>query len=296
MIILLGPDSVGKSYLASELSRLSGEPVYHFSWKDSYLDYLRPLARLRFYRAILDRFFFCEYPYARSLGRRFQFSLKQWHNLILLTFAQNPVIVLLTRIRGDSYDDSILPRDKWEACLRYYKEMLNELGYTYLVDETDHATLLNLEQEQIHLSHWWVRQWFRGYGGVGSLDPKVVLLAETLSPLNVNLIPFEAGPSGRYLSECLEGLPLGQIFITNWIKTGSETEDAKLFKQELDYLRPNKVVLLGSTAARARPILRQYEIDYDQLKHPSYIARFHRERMEEYKNELREAILDGIKG
>lgn len=289
IIIIVGPDSTGKTTLANKLSHLSGYPVYHFSWKDGYLNYLEPLANFTFYRAILDRFFFDEYPYSKALGRKFQFNLKQWHNLILLTLAQNPVIITCKERKGEGYNDPVLPEEKWQDCLNFYYELFRILEIPFY-SEMDPTDILKLEKEKAEESSWWAKMWLRGYGGIGSLRPSVLLIAEVLSPLNTHLLPFEAGPSGYFLSECLDGLPLGRVFITNWVKTRHQSVDEMLMEEELGKLNPRGAVLLGAIAKNAIPLLKKREIPYTSLPHPSYICRWRKERTEEYKEEFQDAV------
>jgi hypothetical protein len=254
------------------------------------------LANFEYFKAILDRFFFCEYPYSKVLGRKFAFTLKQWHNLVLLTLAQNPVIVLMDKKYGENYQDEVLPEEKWEQCLQLYREMFQELGITYYSPPLDAGQILGIEKMHMQRIYpWWVSHWIRGYGGVGGHDAEVILIAEVLSPLNYANIPFQEGPSGHYLSEILEGLPLAKLWITNWVKEHDDKRDAQLLWEEICHLpKLKKAILLGAVAKKAAPILRRHGIEYEHFTHPSAIVRFQRGRKEEYKHELREAILDGL--
>jgi hypothetical protein len=197
---------------------------------------------------------------------------------------------------GENYQDKVLPEEKWEQCLQLYKEMFQELGITYYPPPFDADQLLGTEKMHLQrLYPWWVTHWIRGYGGVGGHDAEVILIAEVLSPLNYANIPFQEGPSGHYLSEILEGLPLAKLWITNWVKEHDDERDARLLEEELSGLpKLKKAIILGRVARKAVSILKKRGIPYETFTHPSAVCRFQRERKDEYKQELREAILDGL--
>jgi len=293
MLVILGPDGTGKTTLANAVSLLTGKKVYHYTYKHNYEDYIEPLSALHHYDAICDRYFFCEVPYSTVLGRKLQFSLKQWHNLVLLTLAHKPLIVLTEKryTKDEDYNDSVLPLEKWEECLAAYRKMLKDLDIPYTT-ETDPVVLAEEAQKREEEAKWWAKMWMKGYGGVGAWPAKVMIVAEILSPLNVHRIPFEAGPSGRYLSELLDGFPLGRIFITNWIK--DHKTDSQLLESELEHVEPRFVLLLGRIAREAIPLLRAYGVDYDTLTHPSAICRFRKREMRRYKEVFRNVLSDYI--
>ncbi|GAI06502.1 unnamed protein product [marine sediment metagenome] len=130
MIIVLGPDSTGKTTLAQKL----GLPYYHFTKDSTYEDYLKPLCALEMTDAVLDRHIICEYPYYQIMKRKFGFTQKQWHNIILLTLIQNPLFVLCThKPEQHKYEkDQYMPYDQWDRCLALYKLFLSTHRIRYV--------------------------------------------------------------------------------------------------------------------------------------------------------------------
>ena len=225
MIIIEGPDGSGKTTLAKKL----GLPYYHFTKESSYEDYLKPLCELKLFNAVLDRHIFSEYPYSLTMKRDFAFTMKQWHNIILLTLAQNPLIVLCTHKPAPSEypSDQYLPYAEWDECLRLYREFLSthliqHIEYDYLGRTKAFIdTLLALETIHKDQVSWWPSIWKGGYGYICSTRPKVLLVAERQGPNNMNSLPFETGPTGYMLTNMLAdtGTPLGKFAVTNMVKS-----------------------------------------------------------------------------
>lgn len=285
MIIILGPDASGKTTLAKKL----GLPYHHFDKDSEYNDYLKPLCELKLLNAVLDRHCICEYAYATVMERKFKFSMKEWHNLMLLTLMQKPVIILCTHKPAPfSYSrEQYLPYDKWDECLRLYRHFLNThyipyLEYDYITDilPTDRLHLLftRLEEKYRSQMSWWVPMWEAGYGAIGSVQPKVLLVAERLGPNNMNNLPFETGPTGYMLSDMLTetGTPLGKFAVTNLVKSfrrdtrSPNEDDLKLLRVELENMKPEKVVFMGSTAKRGIKVAKELGIEYTELVHLGY--------------------------
>ncbi|MBA7664310.1 hypothetical protein ES703_72368 [subsurface metagenome] len=301
MIIILGPDHSGKTTLVKKLNL----PHYHFTKESTYEDYLAPLCGLGFFDAVLDRHMICEYPYSLALGRKFQFTMKQWHNIILLTLAQNPLVVLCTRKPppNDYPADQYLPYAEWDECLRLYREFLNthliqHIDYDYL-DRTQAFIKSLLTMEAIHKERvsWWPPMWKAGYGFMGSASPKVLLVAERIDPNNMNnlpfntvfgncshkhyllnnmnSLPFETGPTGKMLTDMLTatGTPLGKFAVTNMVKSfrrdtrpPNET-DQSLLRIELEHLKPEKVVFMGAVAKYGIKVAKELNIPHVEIPH-----------------------------
>lgn len=284
MIIILGPDHSGKTTLAKRF----GLPYYHFDKDSEYNDYLKLLCELKLLNAVLDRHCICEYAYAKVMERKFKFSMKEWHNLMLLTLIQNPVIMLCTH-KPPPFEyskDQYLPYEKWDECLHLYKGFLNThyipyLEYDYAVgilqDKWISAVAILEEKYRSQVS-WWVPMWEAGYGAIGSAQPKVLLVAERLGPNNMNDLPFETGPTGYMLSEMLRatGTPLGKFTVTNLVKSWRKDPrppipaDLDLLRVELEHLKPEKVVFMGSTAKRGIKVAKELGIEYAELAHLGY--------------------------
>lgn len=282
VLIILGPDCSGKTTLAKRLEL----PYYHFDYNSKYEDYLKPLCSLEMTGAVLDRHILCEYSYSTVMGRKFAFSMKEWHNIILLTLAQNPVIILCTHKPPVSQysADQYLPYDKWDQCLELYKEFLNthhirHIEYDYTQGITP-KSLSILESKYRNQMSWWIPMWKSGWGFIGSTYPKVLLVAERLGPNNMNNLPFETGPTGKMLTDmlALTGTPLGKFAVTNLIKSyrrdtrPPNQQDLDLLRLEFEHLKPQKVCFMGSLARFGVSIAKELNIPYENIVHFGYFS------------------------
>lgn len=295
MIILEGPDNSGKSVLAEAIHVLTGDGYAKSIQSTTYNDYLHILTK-PLHSIVFDRNFWSDLPYSHIVRKeRSQFTLKEFHNLHWFTLAHNPVVVLCNE--KARWDDGPVPENMFRPLLGEYGSLFRmlDLPFMYYRWTQDVGTapaakhlvakhLVRLETENRVDNEWWAKMKKRGYMGIGSMHPEVLYIAEELSPNNVNRLPFEAGPSGRYLSELMDNaeIPIGKVFLTNWKKTGDNARDTKLLRRELRHLKPDRVVILGAVAKVAVPILEEKEIPWVGIEHPSSIVRFHPERKQRY--------------
>jgi len=291
MIILIGPDGAGKTTLAKRLSDEYGLKYFHYTKDSSYGDYLESMCSLGWRNAVLDRHAICEFPYSQVIGRKFRFGLKEWHNLILTTLIQNPLIILCTHkpMIGEYSKDQYLPYEKWDDCLRVYKEFLNTHRIPYLsYDYSSYGQSMapNLK-DTVNMSVtmcvdtlWWGTMWRKGWGCIGSVHPKVLLVAERIGPNNSHNIPFETGPTGHMLSNLLyeTRTPLGEFTVTNLVKSWRRDprepndEDMRLLGIELDELSPKKVIFMGSTAKKGGKQATDRGIPHSEMTHFGYYS------------------------
>ena len=269
--------------MADELVRQSTRHrLYHFDMHTKYEDYLFSLARLEYMNAVLDRYFLCEFVYAPLKGRKIQFTAKESQNLLALTLIQRPVVVLGTAIppKSEYSKEEYLEHDKLKVALGAYVSLLRTLRIQYL--EYDYRAmsaalfakrLLTIEDGYLGLCNWWVPMWTKGYGCVGSPDPKVLIMAERLGPFNYRNIPFEAGPTGLMMQELMAGAPVRDYALTNWVKTGDAAKDALLLEEELSALNPKFVVVMGSVAKKGIPVLDKLGVPYRHVVHLGFINR-----------------------
>jgi len=276
----LGPDHSGKSTLAREL----GLPYYHFDKDSNYSDYLKPLCELKLFNAVLDRHIICEYPYTKVMNRAFKFTMKEWHNIILLTLIQTPIIVLCTHkpLQHEYSKRQYLPFERWNECLRLYREFLDTHLIPYV--EYDYAgytqlnLFLELEEKYRNKVSWWKPMWGAGFGCIGSSQPKVLLVAERMGPNNMNDIPFETGPTGSMLTDLFAqtGTPLGTVAVTNMVKSFRRDtrppngEDLSFLHTELKYLSPKKGVFMGSAAKVGIKVAKELGIQHEEIVHLGY--------------------------
>jgi len=281
IIILIGPDGSGKSTLAKKLDLT----YYHSDMNSKYGDYLNPLVSLEMYNAVCDRFIFCEIPYSSSLNRKFQYSMKEFHNIVLLTLIQKPVIVLFTHKPSPTEysEEQYLPYDKWDNVLSGYRKFLNThhipfIEFDYAKSPITVEALLLLEKRYSNSMKWWVPMWKNGWGAIGSPHPKILLVGERQGPNNLQNIPFQTGPTGQMLTTMLDATktPLWDFAVTNMVKSyrrdsrPPNSEDLELLGEELDNLRPKIVVFMGAVAKYGIKAATSRGIPYHTVTHFGY--------------------------
>jgi hypothetical protein len=216
------------------------------------------------------------------MDRKFQFSDKQWHNLILTTLIQNPLIILCKHkpAPGEYQRGQYLPYEKWDYCLHLYEEFLSThhiayWPYDYMWGDQSIKLFLEIATEYSHDMDWWTPMWKKGIGCIGSPHPKVLLVAERIGPNNMNNIPFETGPTGQMLTELLvkTGTPLGLFAVTNFVKSfrrddrPPNEDDYSLLGTELDHLKPQHVIFMGSVSKAGAKEATVRGIPYTLLPH-----------------------------
>ncbi len=283
MIILIGPDSTGKTTLANKIAKAYGLDYLHYTQNSNYQDYIDPMCSLGWVNGVLDRHAICEYPYHIVMNRSFRFNAKEWHNIILTTLAYNPVIVLCTNKPPKSmYDeDQYMPYAQWDYCMYLYREFLNDnhIPYYYydfkLHGDNFIDMIINQHEYRTSRLKWWVANWKDGIGYIGSPYPRVLLVAERLGPNNINNIPFETGPTGKMLTELLDttNTPLFDIAITNYVKAERKStrqpnrEDDDFLHEEILNLNPSHIVFMGNVAKAAAKHAIELHIPYTCIPH-----------------------------
>ena len=275
MIIIEGPDHTGKTTLAKAINELSPElTYYHFTQHSGYSDYIEDLSSLKHLTGILDRHAISEVPYSHVMKRDFRFTQKQFHNLVLMTLAQNPLFILGTHEppAEDYSPDQYMPISEWGLCMTKYLEFLHSENIEYLrydytkVGDLYPKFLANLHKSHLDSIEWVKPLWEKGMGYTGSPHPVILLVAERIGPSNSHCLPFEEGPTGYMLSEVIHDThtPLGSIAITNLVKLDKyvdraskeykrpvNEDDLNLFELELQHLQPRKVLFMGKVSKDA---------------------------------------------
>lgn len=288
MIILLGPDHTGKTRLAHKLEEEFSLKYFHYTKDSGYDDYVGPMCNLDWWDGVLDRHAICEFAYAGVMQRDFKFTAKQWHNILLMTLIQNPVIILcVNKPPMDKYDaGQYLPYDRWDYCLELYRMFLSShhipyFTYDYASRESiNYQKLVDQSRQQSDDMLWWKNLWQRGWGCAGSTHPKVLMVAERIGPNNTHNIPFETGPTGYMLSDLLvkTGTPLGKFTVTNYVKSFRRDDrkpndtDKGLLRLELENLKPEKVIFLGSVAKGGAKIAKELGIEFTEFTHFGYYS------------------------
>jgi len=285
MVILIGPDHSGKSTLADEISKVNEGLVVHTTYKTQYKQFLNVLLSNTDSDLILDRCAICEYAYHKLMGRPFKFTLREWHNLMHLMIARNPLIILSTHIPDETeYDkDQYLPYELVPSCLERYQKFLNKekifyVEYDYVTDYSHNIAKIIAEtskslEEDIK---WWWDFVNRGNFATGRLiRPEILIVAERIGPNNVNMLPFETGPTGAMMADMIKSLqvPLGHIAITNYVKADRKDPrppndmDNELLEIELKNIEPKRVLLMGAVAKKARKVVEKYTDKILELPH-----------------------------
>jgi hypothetical protein len=305
VIILLGPDGTGKTTLAKRLEGM-GLKYYHFTKDSKYNDYISPLCKLEMTNAVLDRHALCEYPYSICMERAFKFNIKEWHNILMLTLIQNPLIILCTHKPNKlDYDESqYLPYDRWDMCMKLYKEFLDTnhisyINYDYMMDrKSEDRKYVELSLNLSLGMKWWHVHWSNEYGCIGYPHPKFLLVAERIGPNNMNNIPFETGPTGWMLSNMIQAtkIPLGALAVTNMVKSfrrdarDVNENDLVLLQEEITNLKPKKVIFMGSPAKRGIPLAKSLGVDTDMIVHLGALNHRGVKDMSGYYNEWRKIV------
>ena len=265
------------------------------------------MCALELTNAVMDRHIICEYPYSRVMKRDFAFTMKHWHNIILLTLIQNPLIILCTRKPSlhEYPKEQYLPYDKWDECLTLYRHFLNThhilyIEYDYLGPITINALKLLHEKHNARMA-WWRKMWKDNIGCIGSVYPKVLLVAERIGPNNMNNLPFETGPTGKMLTDTLTATstPFNEFAVTNMVKSfrrdtrNPNKADLELLREELINLRPKKVVFMGAIAKLGIKVAKELNIKHHEIAHYGYYS--HRgitdiTKMPSYLNEWRKIM------
>lgn len=278
MIIIEGPDHTGKSTLAKKLLELNTSlSYYHFTQHSKYTDYIEDLASLKMLSAVLDRHIISEIPYSEVMNRKAQYSVKEYHNVIMMSLALNPLIIYgCSHPKEEEYAaDQYMPYSEWSLCHTKYlyylrSQSIDFMEYDYRSSQgqgDDFAkNILKLHKLSLKSIEWAIPMWQNGMGYTGSSHPDVLVVAERIGPSNSHNIPFEQGPTGFMISEVIHdtNTPLGKIAITNLVKipstisrTSAEYDrqpnesDLQLFEVELQHLNPKLVLFMGSISRKA---------------------------------------------
>jgi len=288
MIIVEGADSTGKTTLARKICNNYGYTYKKWDQSHTYqqtIDWLSAFTGdpTAIQDVVCDRFpLFSEEVYGPLLRGRSKFSLKEQHNMYLLLQSMRPLIVLcnvfneagfsnrpqLPTLEQNTealtlYQDSYKKWEQFFAVVTY--SMIHPFSLSSLVSRNSGPPL------------WWQNMFKRSCAGMGRLgSPRYFILAESIGPRNRHHIPFEAGPSGLFLSEVLEATetPLSQVFITNYVKGNfSEAENQVALRTELEQTKPGRVIVMGSIARRGIPLIKYLGFPYRHVVHPSYWLR-----------------------
>lgn len=307
LVILEGPDNAGKTTLATELAEVNGGEYIHFTEKTPYEEFLEVVANpFNLNRKIfLDRCWLSEWVYGPVLRGKNRFTLKQRHNLLMFTYPHRPLMIYCHKPKLEDFNDRLVKLEQMkEICAGYDKLMSSLEGQMPILryeigDKTPDLHKIGLK-ESLGPPEWWVDQFTNGYAGGGNLNADLMLIAEVLGPYNYNKIPFEAGPSGRFLSQVFSktDTKVGDVYLTNLMKTNEMETNFKKFEQEIISVNPKGIIFFGRVAQQAIPTAKSFGIPYVELPHPSYWCRFHRVEYNTYYSMFKEAkrrILNGSK-
>jgi hypothetical protein len=129
--------------------------------------------------------------------------------------------------------------------------------------------------------------------GVGSLTPRLILVADQVNPRTSWAgLPFDGGPAAAYLHETLSRtvIPPKDLHLLNSTAPDGRTTIA----HELAYLRRGMRtggVRFAALGEKAHAWLDDLAVDHVELEHPQFRRRFKHDKMDQYVRQLNEVYL-----
>jgi hypothetical protein len=317
MLIVEGPDNVGKSTLIKQLIEL--DPSLRVLKRERFkpnrggsigLSYLQALCPsdgdyATHANSIADRFFASECIYGQLYRGGCRMTVAE-HSLIKHALLALGTLVVFC----DPGDDAIL--GNWPDREQLYSDPLGlskayrlELPSVFAnfrvakynwVTATDddrrrlvdrHRLLMN--ERQRHLA-WWGMAGRFGLGRAG----RYMFVGEASSPQATTPIPFAQGPAGEYLFRALERVEsslnasiIANSYFTNASKFKFATSDYQFLREEIAYFAPMRIISLGN---RARTALVDLNVQSYTVPHPGYWDRFHHDQLDLYAQALTDAL------
>lgn len=297
MILIEGMDGTGKTTLAREVAqRLHLEYVHERNTDQGFHRYV--LLGLNVGPVVSDRFHLSEavYPVVKQDGRLPMLRWQQ-HMVERVLLRHGTVLVYCQTdedaqtetfaTRGETFvsaSDVPLMRALYTDVVKY--TLLPTLVYDYRrwnLDDFVQRLLTVYEPLKTRAS------WFDGLGGIGHQHVGSVLLVgerhvRGLTPEDPVYAPFvEAKGSSLYLHQALQLSGRTDYHITNAVKFGHPGKDRAALLQEVELLRPSRVVALGLAAAR---VLREVNVQHEVVAHPSARRRFKYNEILHYARQL----------
>lgn len=300
LIIIEGPDQVGKTTLAHEFDvpvRHAGQPRSH-----PLLEYVRSLEMENTEELVLDRWHLGQavYPYLYPDGRVPLTHVEQaWMDmyfasrgaiLVHLTVDPFEVPALIHRLEDDP-NSYLQPQDA-ERCVALFESAARRSGpfYRYGVNRLEFPIDLKRIPYQLERmarqARLMVDPVLRDFPYVigRTINPRLLLVGDRRGRPNPpeadHALPFApyGGSSGRYLLETLLGNP--QLLASAAITNAHDPDGTARDVEEL-WLRLGKppVVALGTNV---RACLAATGIPFGVVPHPQYVRRFHHDRQAEY--------------
>lgn len=313
LIILEGPDGVGKTTLAKKLHDAiydtdrhvqitmihRGPPVGHplDEYLTPLLDY-RPGGRQHY---ILDRWHLGEYVYPRLTGRETHMDDATYWYISRYIRRLGGIVVFCTATAVDvnneyrSRGDESLNLTTFHDTLKLFVEAANVACMPQVVHDrsdvyTTHPSKI-VYAAQIQANHYWQVNKYITY--VGTRQPEHLLLGDirhgldrvdqlvTRSDRRPAFMPYRA-TSGHWLLEALtRDVDLRE---STALANARDVDDVLAMWRDLG--RP-KVVTLGKTAHSE---LVPYGIPHGQVPHPQFARRFHHKDQDSYVAAIRQAL------
>ena len=297
MIVIEGIDGTGKTTLAKHLASVLGLTYVHERTEDEgFFRYV--LLALTAERKVYDRFHLSEavYPLIKQDGRLPMLRWQQ-HMVERVLMRHGGLLVYCT---GSLVDVAQVFKERGETYVSSKDLPLMQILYNDVVKGTLLPTLVyNYQLESIYSFVERLRPvyhdlrekafHFEGLGGIGTQQQEAILLVgerhvRGLTPDDPVYAPFvERQGSSLYLHQALQLSGRTDYHITNAIKFGQPGKDRGMLLQEIDLLRPSRVVALGQVASR---LLREVHIAHDVVAHPSARRRFKYTEILHYARQL----------
>lgn len=282
LIVLEGPDCVGKTTLATQLRSAmrpeatilhAGPPVHQHpldEWLKPLEDYKPGDGNL-----ILDRWHLGEPIYAEIKGRESILDQASWTYIDMFLESRGALKLILTlpssllrevhEREGETFvtADELVDIDTWYRKVLVGGWNIQHARMIGLQSIVNAAVRKDVEAHPLRA--------FDTY--VGAVKPELLLLGERVGPRNQGktaLMPYP-GTSGRYLLDACSWIGLGGVGIAN----ACQEDPVALW----DALGKPRVVTLGR---QAHERLEEAELAHGAVPHPQFVRRFHHHAAQRY--------------
>jgi hypothetical protein len=299
IIIFEGPNGVGKTTIAKNVS-----DIYNLN----YIKESKPVGGYKYYikrsleekDCVFDRFHLGEFVYP-SLMNDEREIMNDWQQHLIERILQiknalliycdstyeNKKNIFLTR--GEEYvsidkieDESLL----FKECVE--RSILNRIHIDPL--SNNYENLYNfIEKYNNNLDKNFIK-----YESIGCFYNPIMLIGERYGSgedfnfgKNIYLKTFiDTKLSSRYLHQALKNFKQ-KFYITNLYKVENNEINLKLITEEINLIKPTKIILLGN---KVEKLFKELNLLYYKMPHPQYYNRFKNKNIDEYESLFKDII------
>ncbi|MDD5651146.1 MAG: AAA family ATPase [Candidatus Nanoarchaeia archaeon] len=295
LIILEGPNGVGKTTLAKQLVKQYNLKYIKESKPNGGAQYYLEKA-LEYDDAVVDRFHLGEYVYP-MLKKDGRDALLLWQQHLIERILQIKGAILLYcntsfdfkknifETRGEDYVNvNEIEKEENYFNICFERSILQK----YKIDFIKDNFLLDLENVDYNK--------YKKYESIGSINNSIMLIGEKYGGntkfsygKEMNKTFTNLHNSSRFLHEALSLMNYNNFYLTNAYKTLNEDKDLELLKEEINLINPYKIIALGN---KTEKLIKKLNIKYYKIPHPQYYFRFHHDKQLQYKQLLEEIIYE----